>query len=198
MDKMKNNIIFLIIPIFIGCATNSNTTSNSSIFRFNERYAVKIDIPETWRVQINGAETESGVGYTLTINTGNDVRFLGLITILAAAQLSEMTREQFWVLIQDESSIYASQSVEGKAIIESIDVNNGYGAYYILTDADLVGKTPGPNEYKIFARFVIRYNNGALALITALMDDTKCDEFAQFTESIVTMEPIHYEKNIVY
>jgi hypothetical protein len=191
MNKIKNRVVFLLIPFFIGCATNSNTSSNSNIFRFNERYAVKIDIPKTWRVKINGAETESGVGYTLTINTGNNVRFLGLITILVATQPNEMTKEQFWTLIQEESDEYASQSVEGKATIVPIDVNNGYGAYYILTDADLVGKKPGPDEYKIFARFVIQYNDGALALITALMDDSKSNEFTQFTESIVTMEPIH-------
>ena len=190
MNKIRSKFVCLIIPFFIGCATNSNTTTNSNIFRFNERYAVKIDVPETWRVQINGAETESGVGYTLTLNTGNNVRFLGLITILIANEPTEMTRERFFALIQGEGNSNASQSVEGQAVIVPIDVNNGYGAYYILTDADLVNKTPGPDEYKIFARIVIQYNSGALASITALMDDSECDEFKLFMESIITMEPI--------
>lgn len=186
---MKKYIAYfglLIIALLIGCATNNK----SNIYRFNEQHSVIIDIPEVWNVRIDGAETGSGVGYTLRINTDHNVRFLGLITILVANRPTDMTKEQLLSMIQEESNTYLLQAVEEKAVIVPIDLDNGYGAYYILTDASLVGKTPRSDEYKVFARFVIKYNNGALATITALMDDVECNEFKQFMESIMTMKPV--------
>jgi len=161
----------------------------SNIYRFNERNALKIDIPQTWHVKMNGAETRSGVSYTLTVTTDNDVRFLGLITIIVPAQPSGMTRERLFVMLEEESNTYALQSVEGEAVIIPINTENSYGGYYTLTDADLVNRTPDPDEYKIFTRFLIQFDCGALTSVTAFMDDVQTKEYMLFESAVLKMEP---------
>jgi hypothetical protein len=113
-----------------------------------------------------------------------------MITILAATKPKVITKEKLLSTMQAEGDVHSPDSVEKKATLVPIDVKNGYGAYYVLTDARLVGKTPAQDEYKVMARFIIQYENNALASITAFMDDANCTEFKQILESIFTMEPI--------
>lgn len=193
VDKTKDPALDLMLQTVRTMEMNF-PNYKSNYFQFNAQHAVKLDIPEAWQVQMRGANTDSGVGYTLTIEPDNDVRILGLITILAAAAPSVMTREDLLVSLQKEGDLSAADAVEERATVVPVNVKNGYGGYYILTDASLVGKKPPPDEYLIFARFVLQYNNGALAVITILMDDIDCAEFGQFMDAIIAMEPVIAER----
>ncbi|MCL2801682.1 MAG: hypothetical protein FWD28_08000 [Treponema sp.] len=162
----------------------------SNIYRFDTRNAVKLDIPQAWRVRISREIPESGVSYTLEINPGNNARFLALITIIAPNPPNNLTREQLHARLLDDADNFISQAVEEQADIILVNVRNGFGGYFTLTDIELVGRTPRRDEYLLFTRFYIQYNNGVLAYVTALMDDVKSIEYQQFVDALLTMEPI--------
>jgi len=173
--------------------TSESPVLGTATIPFGANGSLKIDIPDTWQTRVAGdqfgAGDEAGASYTVALDAGAGARFSCKMTFIRAARLKEQTQEQWLASVRGAGAEYAGQSVEKNATLVPIDIKNGHGVYFILTDASLVGKTPPPGEYKIFASMHIRYDTGVLAIITAFMDDANCDEFKQLLASVPAMEP---------
>lgn len=190
--SLRNELIAYLKTLKIVNAATSPIIGTATI-PFGENGSLKIDIPDTWQSRVAGEQSgtgaETAAAYTVALDAGTNTRFACKLSFLIAAQLPKRTKEQWRASFQQLGDERAKDSVEKKATLIPIDIKNGYGAYFILTDAALVGKAPPPGEYKIAAIFNLRYENGMMAIITVLMDDSDSTEFKQILKSISTMEP---------
>jgi len=152
---------------------------------------IDIDLPATWKnADVSGGLSRSGVVYTVELRADDNTKILGRLVLLADPIINDMTKDYLLARAQQLGDREAQNSIEKKATIIPLDIENGFGAYYVLTNAKLAGKIPGPNEYKVTASFMIKYGDNLYVTAMLSSDDASNAEFQYMLKAIAGMRPV--------
>jgi hypothetical protein len=158
--------------------------------RFNANFSIKIAIPENWIIeQARGTPVPlTGQTYDLIVKPSSSEKALLRITIGRTTSERGLNEQQFSALINSRVSQFLSGAVENEATYTEVQVVNGTARYCVLTDASLVNRTLGSNDYLYLPIYFANYISGHIVYATALNDDISGESFHSMIQSLSTIE----------
>jgi len=167
----------------------SSVSAVAATIQIGKISRLKMDIPDTWLLNNNAVKEGADGGSSVMLQSTLNKNFLCLMTIVDLPT-SRMTKKQLIDSLKDMDRKSIRESVEKKITIVPLDIKNGHGAYYILTEAPVAGKESKEDNFKVKARFQIAYEYDVLITGSVLMGDANCAEFRQFLKSVSAMKPV--------
>ena len=171
------------------CSMFASLAASAATIQLGTNGKLEIDIPPDWESVASGALLSSGITYTVGLRGPEALRFLAKITLVSSSSLKPSTPEQLRLQTQQIGEKDLGEAVEKAIDVKPLNVKNGHGFYYTLTDASLVGKPPQPEDYKMFGSFNIRYDNGIMVIATVFADDVNGQAFQRLLKAIPDMQP---------
>ena len=158
---------------------------------FDKDNSVTIAIPPGWKAaQGRGTPlAEMGKTFDLRLTAPSNEKAMLTITTGKSQTGKPLDKKQLDALTKAIVTEYLKGSVEKKASFVELPINGGQGKYSIFTDASLVNKTPGMDDYKYAVLFLVNYANGCFVYATGLTDDSSGAGFQNMVKSISSIEP---------
>ena len=182
---MKKLFLLHVLLTAIGCALLQAAT-----IKLGNDGQIDIDIPATWKSTATGSMADGGVTYEISLSPDDGAKLFCKIILYADPDFNQFTKKILNDVIQRSGDAKAPTSIEKKATLVPMEIYNGFGAYYVLTDSKLAGKTTGPDEYKVTAQFSMKYGKNLLATAYLSVDDAGGAEFQNMKKAITGMRPV--------
>ena len=150
---------------------SGDLSSEPSIIQF-ETVQIGIRLPDDW-VIVRDAGTpipyaEQTYNFTLLPPDGESI---GIVTIGTTQDREPLADDDFYSWLSTRVNQFLPRAAEDTAVYTQLMLNNGSGVYSVLTDADLVGTVPQPDEYMYIGMFFGNWDNCAIAYATLLTND---------------------------
>lgn len=143
---------------------------------------LSITLPAGWTVSSQPAG-DSGVAVSLLPPHGVNARCFISVSFLADPRM--LTKDEVDAKLKVVSEQFVDQSVEKKQVIQSLGLSGGaVGDYCTFTDASLVGKTAGPDDFKVVGIGVIAYSDQFAAAVSLAAQDLKGQDFADMLAAV--------------
>lgn len=151
---------------------------NGAEFDLGAHGLLFVAMPDGWTVNAGPAASPDGrsIGYALSFKTTNAANAKCSLTF---AYVSNCTTEK--TAIRTEVSKMCEQFVSGsaekKVVLRDFQLQRGFGAYCVLTDASLTGRKAKPGEYYVMGSGQIRLNEDMVGVVSLFADDATGNEF---------------------
>lgn len=136
---------------------------------------ISVALPDGWDAR--GAE-EISVSLPLTkwsrsmeITPPSSEKANAKVTVGNTESGRPLTMEQFDDVIETRAEVLLPHAVEESPKYTYVQLKNGYGKHFTLTDASLVGGVPAPDEYLYITTYYVTNNKGYLIYSTLLHDE---------------------------
>jgi len=166
------------------------SAANAATIRLEPASKLEIDIPDSWKSEIARENLDSGIAYRVELSAPEEQRISVKIRVGHFAKSRAPSPEQARQKLQRNGERELGQAVEKQVVIKDLEVKNGFGFFYTITDASLVGKPPKPDDYKTITRLMIYYgDNDSSAIVAILADDANGPAFQQTLKVLAGMKP---------
>ncbi|MCL2093082.1 MAG: hypothetical protein FWH12_02705 [Treponema sp.] len=169
---------------FLPAYTFSDETLKTETVYFGNGalFSITIDLPDS--IRIMESMTLVPGAYFLQLNPVADEKLVMLVTIIQNQTGDPISRESFEAMLTQQAHNLLPQAVEDRVIYMDVNVQGGYGRYFTLTDASLVGTTPGPEDYHYVTAYHANYGGTYLLISTILTDDTGSANYKAMLDAI--------------
>ena len=146
-------------------------------------------VPETWTVNSNAANRPDGspVGFALAFKPRGQANAKCLLT-LAYVKKTKLDKERIRQEVLRITEGFVAQSVEKKANLRDFALKQGCGAYCVFTDAELVGKEPKRDDYKVMGSGQVQLSEEVLGVVSLFADAADGPEFKSMLAIINSLE----------
>ena len=179
--------IFLTVAMFYLVSVSLSAEN----IRFDNNNFINIDIPVNWTVTQNRGTPlpEMGKTFDIRLTPPSNEKGSLIITVGKTITGGPLTREQLDGFTQAVTTNYLQGSVEKRVAFIELPVRGGSGKYSIFTDASLVNKRLGQNDFLYAVPFFVNYNNGCFVYATGLTNNTSAAGFQNMIKSVSSIEP---------
>jgi len=186
-DEAKNTIA---INTNKGYTQDGGTTANRQTFKVDSG-EVRISVPVGWQIiQEEGSlipATEQTYNFEL-LPPPTDKEF-GVVTVGKTVGGKTLSPTDFISIVTTRAEQLLPEAVEKTAKYIDVDIDGGFGVYFMLTDASMVGKTPEPDEYMYLYQFFVNLENGYLIYATILSDVIDSAPIKVMLDIVAGIEP---------
>jgi hypothetical protein len=160
--------------------------------QFDEQSSILIRIPEGWKSeQRKGTPVPlTARTYDLVVTPPSETKALLQISVGPTKNGEQVAGLEFEEIIHSRANKNLPDAVEESADFIELQVQAGTGKYCILTDASLVEKKLGPDEYRYVALIFAAYGNGCFLYATALFDEMHGKEVELMLNTVASIEPM--------
>jgi len=130
-----------------------------------------------------------GITFDMKLTPPSGEKASVTVTIGRSKTGKPLTKKEFDTLAKNITAEYAANSIEKKASFISLPISGGRGKYSIFTDASLINKKPGANDYKYYVLFLVHYDKGCFVYATGFTDDNSDAVIQNMVKSISSIEP---------
>ncbi len=146
---------------------------------------IDVVAPEGWK--LTKIQPKPTLPPTIILHSANNDTELR-VTFIADKAGAFNTQDKIEKALTQAAQQYVTGSVEKKLTLQDLKSANGKSSFAEFTDADLVGKQPGPGQYKVVGTGLLVVGNTA-AIITLLgnaLDDKSYVAGKAFLKSGIT------------
>lgn len=145
---------------------------------------ISIDAPKSWTVV---AKQTGDMSYYFNVRAKTGVAALAQITLIEAQPDHPVRMEQLTEELKTIVQPMLESSVEKKFAPQEIHLKQGKGWYVQLTDTNLVGKPPVPDDYKVMRNALLGLDDHALVVVTMQFDDPQGKEPEEMLRFVSSM-----------
>ena len=169
----------------------SHICAYAETVQFDKDNSITMDVPANWEIKkLPGTPLpEIGLAFDIKLTSPVNENASLTVTIGKSQTGKPLTKKQLDTLTKTITAVYFQRSIEKKAAFITLPVNGGQGQYSIFTDASLVNKTPGMNDYKYLVLFLLNYDNGCFVYATGFTNDRSDAVIQNMVKSVSSIEP---------
>jgi len=181
--------IFFLLAALLALASLAAGAARAATINLAPASKLEIDIPDNWKSTVSEGDSGSGISYAVEFTMPEELHLSCTMTLIHSDEMDFPTQEQSRQRLRTTGDAFIGGSLEKQVNVKDLEVKDGVGSYYTMTDASLVGKTPKPGDYKTMTAFLIHYRDHTAALVTVFADDTNGPAFRQMFKALAGMKP---------
>lgn len=158
------------------------------------RGSIIISVEPEWEIRGQSAEN---VGYVIVARPRSGAQAILQITIMLTPPDNPVDRNGLPAQLEDIMRPLLAQSVESEIKPLSLKVRQGTGWYAQITDANLVGRPPVPDDYKYMRNALLALDDHAILIATMQFDDPTSPEAAEMLAMVCSIRFDHWNPNPV-
>ncbi|MCL2872555.1 MAG: hypothetical protein FWF41_06225 [Betaproteobacteria bacterium] len=168
------------------------STAHAATIKLEPDSKLEIDLPDNWKSEVAKGKLDGGISYIVKITAPEKERLSIRIDVGRFAQnrmLPTDAAAQMKKKMQKAGENLLGMAVEKQIAMKDLEIKNGFGVYYTITDASLVGKPPKPNDYKTMSSFALYYgDDDTSAFVNILADDANSPAFQRTLKALAGMK----------
>jgi hypothetical protein len=158
-------------------------------FDLGARGILSLSVPDDWVVHGRPVPGINGpiIGYTFSIKPrgGAGAKCMLSFLYLTNGAPSQQTIRNDALHIGE---VFLDGSVEKKETLHDFALDKGFGAYCLFTDATLVGKAPGPDEFKVMGIGEVQPADNMSATVSLMANDPDGPDFKTMVKIINSLK----------
>ena len=147
---MKKLLLLCAFSAIIGCMLSH---AHAATIKLGNEGQLDIDIPPAWKSTVRQDSTDDGTEYIVDFTPGNNAKIHCQISLKSDTRLAPLREKDLRGLMQESADERARDYAEKKATLVPLNIKNGFGFSFTLTDDKPAGKTPAKNEYRVTTFF---------------------------------------------
>ena len=158
-------------------------------FDLGSRGTLVVAVPEAWSINGRAVPGIDGkcIGYTMIARPRGGTGAKCIVSFLyltnGAPNLDAIRTDALRI-----GDVFVDGSVERKETLREFSLEHGYGAYCLFTDASLVGKNPGPDDFKVMGVGEVQPAENMLGTVSLLANAADGPEFKTMVQIINSLK----------
>lgn len=165
-------------------AASLPVAARATEFKWPGHGVISFDVPAGWKLKGKPADE---IGYAFNGRPESGAAAILQITLVNLPEDKPVADADLPGRLQEGLAPFIAQSVEREFRAVPLRCRQGKGWYSQLTDANLVGKPPVPDDYKVMRNALIALDRHALVLVTMQFDDPTAPEADEMLALICSM-----------